>query len=550
MIAGASFARLTGEWVPPAWQLPDYSHVSEVAVGPAGHSQLLVFCLSVLTTTYFLVRCAGATIRTLSPDALRAQRAISEARSKLRFAPVVSALFLASEMHAIELLQLGMQPPGWISGCMAVATMGLLLQTIFGLLARLCSHMDEEVATPMPHTDDDVLPSSCTGLGVVVNVFIMSVTYISCMGMCYGITSMRVAIPTHALTPPSVLCTANLTVQYFAVNFLLFLAVIASRSSRRSSWSKLVGVLRLAVNSMFFAPMLCLLFIGARLRALQVDPSTGTPQPWAVIFFYVATYSMLAQTIAIIAIPLCPACDARRGTDLMEGDVELAISGLDPEPSGLIAALLRYVPTLLLGVSVIAVMISSFTIAPVGGVMPPPEVPPALQCVYVLFLEFFVIYLLLWNGSVLLHMMHGRHGVRAGRPGAAVVKTLQALASTVEYCPMLIVLFLAIRLRAQELSHHTGRPQAWAQDAMYICTAAVSIQLFACVVMAAVTRRAPDVDEDGGVYLNVDGKGGYDMLAHAVRIGTSIVLYTCVAAVCVALWTLTPASVGAASTFE
>mmetsp|Transcript_15910 Transcript_15910/g.29111 ORF Transcript_15910/g.29111 Transcript_15910/m.29111 type:complete len:550 (+) Transcript_15910:146-1795(+) len=549
MIAEAAFGRLASDIQQPFWQLPD-----EVALGPAGHSKLLVFCLSVLTTTYFFVRCSSAAFRTLSPNSLWARRALSEARNKLKFAPVVSALFLASEMHAMEMLRLGVQPPTWISSCMAVATFALLLQTLFGLLVHVCSasHMDEDVDAVMPHArpevDDDIFPRGCTALGVAANVLIMGVTYVSCLGMCYGITHMRVAIPTKTDAPPSVLCTANLTVQYFAANFLLFLALIASRNMRRSRWTKVVGVLRLAVNSMFFAPMLALLFIGARLRALQVDPSHGMPQPWAVTFFYVATYSMLFQTIAIIAIPLCPSCDARRGTDLMEGDVELAISGLDPEPAGMISALLRYVPTLLLGISAIAVMISSFTIAgPVG--VPPPIVPPALQCVYVLFVEFFVIYLLLWNGSVLLHWMHGRHGVRAGRAGAAVVKTLQALSSTVEYCPMLIVLFLAIRLRAQELSNHTGRPQAWAQDAMYICTAALSIQLLTCLVMAAVNQRAPDVDEDGGVYLSFDDKG-YDVLGHTVRVVTSMVLYTGVAVVCVALWTLTPASVGAVSNFE
>ena len=43
---------------------------------------------------------------------------------------------------------------------------------------------------------------------------------------------------------------------------------------------------------MSFAPMLCVLFIGARMRALQIDPVNGNPQKWAQTCFYICAYSV------------------------------------------------------------------------------------------------------------------------------------------------------------------------------------------------------------------------------------------------------------------
>ena len=37
--------------------------------------------------------------------------------------------------------------------------------------------------------------------------------------------------------------------------------------------------------------MLCVLFLGARMRALQMDPKHGNPQRWAQNCFYLCTYS-------------------------------------------------------------------------------------------------------------------------------------------------------------------------------------------------------------------------------------------------------------------
>mmetsp|Transcript_64396 Transcript_64396/g.153592 ORF Transcript_64396/g.153592 Transcript_64396/m.153592 type:complete len:552 (-) Transcript_64396:47-1702(-) len=529
--------------------------LTSIGYGHLTASKVLTLCLSVLATAYFVVRSCSALVRLISgPEgAPLLRRLLSDARATLKFAPVLSALFLASEMHAMELAKFGQWPPTWIRTCMIVATSGLIVQMFLAVLAPLCCGTGQRRSSGgdyMKLDEDAILLVGNSPFALFLSVMVMATVYGACIAICFGITSMKSVIPgeTHPVAP-SVVCTANLSIQYFAVNFLLFLAFVLHRLWRSRLTSRLVAVLRLAVGSMFFAPMLCVLFIGTRLRALQVDPVNGMPQPWAQAFFYIATYSMLAQTILIILLPLIPPFDARRGSEAMDGDVELAVSGLEQNPLAFTAcSLLRFTPTLVVAVSVIAIICSSFTIT--GPYGQPPIVPPALQCVDVLTLEFFLVYLLLWKASGVISAVYGRHALRADRPGAGVVKTIKALAATVEYCPMLTVLFILLRMVAQELTGHTGRPQGWAQDAMYVCTTAVTFQLLSCILIAIASRSAPEVDEDGGVYLGKLGDNDLGILAAVLRVLSSFAIYTGVAAVCIALWTLTPATAGGPGTFH
>merc|ERR1719171_503936 len=83
---------------------------------------------------------------------------------------------------------------------------------------------------------------------------------------------------------------------------------------------------------MNFAPMLAVLFIGARMRALQMDPVNGNPQKWAQNCFYACTYAVLVQTLLSVAIPLVAGGKARKGR--IEGDMVYEI-----ENQGLTTAL-------------------------------------------------------------------------------------------------------------------------------------------------------------------------------------------------------------------
>merc|ERR1719421_2301454 len=76
-------------------------------------------------------------------------------------------------------------------------------------------------------------------------------------------------------------------------------------------------------TTLSMAPMLCVLFLGARMRALQMDPISGNPQRWAQNCFYTCTYALMAQTMLAALVPLLlnkPVKDARA-----QGEVEFDV---------------------------------------------------------------------------------------------------------------------------------------------------------------------------------------------------------------------------------
>merc|ERR1719440_2019911 len=56
-----------------------------------------------------------------------------------------------------------------------------------------------------------------------------------------------------------------------------------------------------AATSVTFAPMLSVLFLGTRMRAIQLTQGEtekyGLPQPWVQTMMYACTYAVLAQVI-------------------------------------------------------------------------------------------------------------------------------------------------------------------------------------------------------------------------------------------------------------
>merc|ERR1719506_125827 len=87
--------------------------------------------------------------------------------------------------------------------------------------------------------------------------------------------------------------------------------------------SKVESALLTATASMNFAPMLAVLFIGARMRALNMDPVNGNPQKWAQNCFFMCTHALLAQTCFSVAVPLVLQGEVKVGK--CEGDMEYNI---------------------------------------------------------------------------------------------------------------------------------------------------------------------------------------------------------------------------------
>merc|ERR1719456_626893 len=127
--------------------------------------------------------------------------------------------------------------------------------------------------------------------------------------------------------------------------------------------------------------MLCILFLGARMRALQMDPINGAPQKWAQNCFYMCAYAILAQTLLAVLVPLVMNGEAKFD-DKGLGDVEFEVGN---KMFGMALTICRYV-----------VMLSIYVVEPPKGPEHTPPISPTMQCVINLTVQFFFVYGLLW----------------------------------------------------------------------------------------------------------------------------------------------------------
>jgi hypothetical protein len=139
------------------------------------------------------------------------------------------------------------------------------------------------------------------GLSYVV----MSVTYAAC-----GIVMLSVVVikakEGHETPPlsPAMLCVMFLVTLYLGVYLCLFLAQVANEEpdpARVEALQHVLATLQLAENTVKFGPMLAVLFVAARMRALQMSYQKGSPQCWAQDSMYIACGALLLQLAMVIA---------------------------------------------------------------------------------------------------------------------------------------------------------------------------------------------------------------------------------------------------------
>merc|ERR1719164_193781 len=154
----------------------------------------------------------------------------------------------------------------------------------------------------------------------MVRYILMAMLYGGFIVICYGAFVMegpKEIWGEEGAPPvsPAVACTMNLATQFFLVYLGVALVKTAVELSGPSPFlTKMGGLLTLAKFTVNFAPMLCILFIGARMRALQMDPKHGNPQKWAQNCFYMCAYSVMIQTLLVLIMPFCVQCECKQGS--------------------------------------------------------------------------------------------------------------------------------------------------------------------------------------------------------------------------------------------
>jgi hypothetical protein len=517
-------------------------HKGAAAVGeehPTPEVSTTMKCVINLTIQYFIVYTCLAVVRTYNElnntaPLTTAPKILSAACSTVNYAPMLAVLFIGTRMRALQLSGGNPDaydlPQPWVKNAMQCCAWSVLIQTIMVVLVPL-------VLGGEPKVDKDGTPI-VEGSGLMGKVF-TAVKYIAMLGMYGGFTTVCIGAfmmePVKALFPagpppvsPAVQCTMNLSTQYFAVYLGIALIKTYHEFNPKTKGSeKLEGTLIMAQNTVNFAPMLCILFIGARMRALSMDPINGNPQKWAQNCFYLCTYSVMVQLILILIIPLVLNGDVKTGET--EGDV--TFENLNPTVLTLLTVL-RYSCMFALYGGFTAVIYSIMVIeAPLGRPYVP--VSPTMQCVMNLTCQFFFVYLMLWAFVTTKQFTSGMDGFLN-----IAISTMDSARATVQFCPMLSILFVGTRMRALQIrpASEGGAPQGWAQEGMFLCTYSLLIQIVMVVTLPLFTRGAPEMDKDGNPKVKTTGVMAWILVA--LRYTCFLALYGGVVTVMYSLFTI------------
>merc|ERR1719395_480064 len=144
------------------------------------------------------------------------------------------------------------------------------------------------------------------------------------------------------------------------------------------------------------------------------------------------------------------------------------------------ATAVRFLIMLAVYAGTIAVVCSVFTIKHPDGKDLTPPLSPTMQCVLNLTFQYFLIYGLLW---IFITVEDFMGAVGTSLDLTAAKDAIESAKSTVQFAPMIAVLFVATRMRALQMTDNKGAPQGWCQDGMYLATWSILIQFMMCLII-------------------------------------------------------------------
>jgi hypothetical protein len=529
----------------------EFSATTMPKVSPA------VQCVINLAIQYFVVYTLLAFMRTFNQftgnSFLGMQKILETACTTVTYAPMLAVLFIGVRMRAIQLTQGQTEkyglPQWWAQYAMYVCSYAVLAQVILVCLMPMFTGEWNVKCDEEGNLDQSALKSAgCCGM--IVSAF----RYLIMLALYGGMITVIVAAfmmegpkeiwgkEGQPPVSPAVSCTMNLTCQFFIIYLLVAIIKTATEFIGQNDFlTKLNGLLCLAKYTVNMAPMLCILFIGARMRALQMDPKNGNPQWWAQWCFYLCTYSIMVQAILIILIPLCVTCECKQGAS--EGDV---VFEMENQCLNACMTAVRYLALLALYGGFTAIMVSVFIIEHPTDVSLTPPVSPAMKCVMNLSVQYFTIYLMLFICITLKQFIPALGGCLT-----VAIGVFEAGQKTVMFAPMLSILFISTRMRALQLAKATdgtippsAGPPGYAQDAMYLCTWAVLVQVCMAVLVCLLTcGGAPQMDEDGNVKKPEGGNFIVGIILDIIKYLSMVAMYGGVVTVIVAIFLMTPETI-------
>merc|ERR1719267_19944 len=418
---------------------------------------------------------------------------LSSAAQTLTYGPMLCVLFIACRMR-VEFLSDGKdQPQMWVQNCMYALTFAVLLSTLLVLCMPLVT--GKQVA--MKEGTCDLEKPEAPEEGSKIGFYCMTgARYLVLLGLYGGLAGVIVGINIYLppgakdlneLPPPApaVMCTMILAIFFFVIQLVIAFCR-TYEEFMGTSFPTTTKLMNEAATTVEFAPMLAILFLAARMRALQHD---GQPQKWAQDCMFASTYAMCGTTLLAVAVPLLMGGTSKKNEKT--GEVTFEVPN---ETLGKVLIGVRFLTMFAFYGGAIGVIYSIFTfVAPAGPEHTLP-VSPTVQCVVNLTCQFFFVYFMMTVMLTVSEVTGGAIPMEKWTLFAAI----DATRATLAFAPMLSILFVTTRMYALLITDQKGAPPAWVQDGMYMATWSLLISFLMCLVTGLVMEKV-ETEEDGNV---------------------------------------------------
>merc|ERR550514_1353764 len=406
---------------------------------------------------------------------------------------MLCVLLLATRERAIQLAKGDTEkynlPPRPVKNAMLIATAAVFGQAI---LMFIIPFLTGELQVP---SEDGDVDTSRVGTSRAVALALTTIRYVLLVSLYAGIIVIMFGCLTmeaprdlwDGATPPAGAALQSAMI-LAVVFFLVYLAMAVMRGfellpqGTTRTVLKLQGLLKTARGSVNLAPMIGILFIAARMRALQVNPADCDLQDWARPACYFCVGALSVQVAMVIIFPLIDrGCEVEQGPTQGEVIFRFSMPKLQ-----IVGNVIHYVSLFFVYAGVCSVAASVYVIKhPEGKTRP---VSPAMRCVLDLTTLYFIAYTSLCIFQTLLQFNN-----------KTIFKNLVAIfdagTQTVMFAPMLAILFVAARIRALQLtltvegeSPPGAGPQPWAQAGMYLATCSLIVQFILSIAIPLVLR--------------------------------------------------------------
>jgi len=522
---------------------PHYDKSSEIKISTT------MKCIMNLATQYFLIYTVLAILRTMRSisggPASKALLTVQQSLATVAYVPMLSVLFLGVRMRAVQLSQgqtdkYGLPMP-WIQNSMQVCAWCVLVQLLLVLAVPVITGRAPECDADgnlILNRETEKGGREVSGHSVIntmmqtIRFFAMAALYVGFVMVCVGAFMMESPAELKHVWgkdgQPPVSPAVNATMFMAYLYFFCYVCLAVLRQMNNPHHASMVALFNLSCSCVNLAPMMCVLFIGARMRALQIDPVHGAPQSWAQYCFYMCTASLYVQVFLILFCGTVVGAQVEKGD--YDGDVRFRNFG-NPSMFSFLTAL-RWIVMFSLYGGVVAVVTSVFTIENKKDPSLTPAISSAMNCVMNLTGQYFFVYTGIYIISTVRQFAGPLVLTKAG-------KTFDSAKATVMFCPMLSILFIGLRMRALQITNGNGAPQGAAQDCMFLATWAVMLQLLLCLVLPCFSGKEVETDEDGNV--KTSGASGAGMfLLEGFRYFCMISMYGGAVGIVHALLTMTP----------